>query len=72
MADKQQRDDNVHIENDDEGIADESEEEDSDIEQEELEVNELDKDIFKRLKKNDPAVAILSLTVLIGKWMVVV
>ena len=33
---------------------------DSDIEQDELEVHELDKDIFERLKKNDPAVAILS------------
>jgi len=62
MADKQQRDDNVHIENDEEeGSVDESEEEDSDIEDDELEVHELDKDIFERLKKNDPAVAILSI-----------
>ena len=53
--------DNVHIENDKEGSVDESEEEDSDIEDDELEVHELDKDIFERLEKNDPAVAILSI-----------
>ena len=57
MADIQQRDDNVHMEN---LPTDESEEEDSDIEEDdEIGVHELNKDIFERLKKNDPAVAIL-------------
>jgi len=60
MAETNLQDDSIHMNNDEDTIDDNSEfEEDSDIE--ELEVHELDKDIFERLKKNDPAVAILSI-----------